>query len=55
MRRIVVVLAGVALSVAPSSGQSDGEAAPIYGVRISAGYRDWKMIAVTQLLVGKVD
>jgi len=39
-----------------ASGQSDGDSSPIYGVKIPAGYRDWKMIAVDQLLVpGKTD
>ena len=28
---------------------------PIYGVTIPPGYRDWKMIAVDQLVVGKLD
>ena len=52
MRRIVFVmvavtaLAGVVTYMAPASGQADGEAAPIYGVTIPAGYRDWKLIAV---------
>jgi Cytochrome P460 len=30
-------------------------ASPIYGVTIPAGYRDWKMIAVDQLVIGKLD
>jgi Cytochrome P460 len=62
MRRIVVVLiAGIALAsvvtyILPASGQAEGEASPIYGVTIPAGYRDWKLIAVAQLLVaGKTD
>src|SRR5271167_2804418 len=33
-------------STAPASGQADGEAAPIYGVKIPAGYRDWRLISV---------
>jgi len=46
MKRIVfvlvaiVALAGVVASLAPASGQSDGEAAPIVGVKIPPGYRD---------------
>ena len=54
MRRIVFVLvafaalAGVAAAVAPASGQSDGEAAPIFGVKIPAGYRDWRLISVAR-------
>jgi hypothetical protein len=30
-------------------------ASPIYGVTIPPGYRDWKLIAVDQLVVGKLD
>ena len=52
MRRIVFVLvavgalAGVVAYMAPASGQSDGEAAPIFGVKIPPGYRDWRLISV---------
>ena len=52
MRRIVFVLAavgalaGVVASMAPASGQSDGEAAPVFGVKIPPGYRDWRLISV---------
>jgi hypothetical protein len=31
---------------APISGQGAPEAAPIYGIKIPAGYRDWRLIAV---------
>jgi hypothetical protein len=30
-------------------------ASPIYGVTIPFGYRDWKLIAVNHLVIGKVD
>jgi Cytochrome P460 len=52
MRRIVFVLAavaalaGVVAYMAPASGQADGEAAPIFGVMIPPGYRDWRLISV---------
>ena len=52
MRRIVFVLvavgglAGVVAHMAPASGQADSEAAPIYGVKIPSGYRDWRLISV---------
>jgi hypothetical protein len=52
MRRIVfaliagTALAGVVASMPPASGQADGEAAPIFGVKIPAGYRDWRLISV---------
>jgi hypothetical protein len=31
---------------APASVQADGEAAPIFGVQIPTGYRDWRLISV---------
>src|ERR1700704_2763119 len=52
MRRIVfvlvavVALAGVVAYIAPASGQADEEAAPIFGVKIPPGYRDWRLISV---------
>src|SRR5215510_15698105 len=41
-----VALAGVVASMAPASGQADGEATPIFGVTIPPGYRDWRLISV---------
>jgi hypothetical protein len=55
MRRIVFaqvgvgVLAGAVAATAPVSGQSDGEAAPIYGIKYLKGYRDWQLISVKRL------
>ena len=51
----VVAVAAVVASSAPASGHTDDAASPIYGVTIPPGYRDWKMIAVTQLKTGNVD
>ena len=52
----VATMAGIVAFTARASGPADEEAAPIYGVKIPAGYRDWKLIAVDHLLVaGKVD
>ena len=52
----VATVAGVVAYMAPASGQSDGEAAPIYEIKIPVGYRDWELIAVNHLLVaGKAD
>ncbi len=54
MRRIlflpatIVALAGVVAYLAPASGQADGEAAPIFGVTIPPGYRDWRLISVAR-------
>ncbi len=42
----VVAMAGVAACLAPASGQADGETAPIFGVKIPPGYRDWRLISV---------
>ena len=52
MKRFVFVsvavagLAGTLAHLAPTSGQADGEAAPIYGIEIPAGYRDWTLVNV---------
>ena len=53
----VATVAGAVAFTAGASGRANEEAAaPIYGVKIPAGYRDWKLIAVAQLLVpGKAD
>jgi hypothetical protein len=47
-------LTGAAAYLAPVPGQADGEAAPIYGVKIPPGYRDWQLISVNHLAGGKV-
>jgi hypothetical protein len=52
MRRITLVLAAVAATTGmvtdmnPASGQGDGEAAPVFGVKIPPGYRDWRLISI---------
>jgi hypothetical protein len=51
----VAALIGSVVYTAPASGQSNGEAAPIYGVKIPSGYRNWQLIAVNHLIAGKVD
>jgi hypothetical protein len=45
----VVMVAGVSAFMTSASGHSEEEAAPIYGVRVPPGYRDWQLIAVKQL------
>src|SRR2546423_9391304 len=42
----VAALAGAVASMAPAPAQNDGEAAPIFGITIPPGYRDWKLISV---------
>ena len=55
MRRIgfaltaIAALGGAAAYLAPASGEGDAEAAPIYGIKIPAGYRDWRLISVNHL------
>ena len=52
----VAIVAGIFAYMPHASGQSGGDSSPIYGVKIPAGYRDWKVIAVANLLVpGKLD
>jgi Cytochrome P460 len=52
MKRIVALLiavgivAAVVASAAPASGGGDGEAVPIFGIKIYPGYRDWRFISV---------
>ena len=50
----VVALAGGIANIAPASGDADGEASPIYGVKIPAGYRDWRLISVNHLAGGSL-
>ena len=51
----VATVAGVVALTAPAFVHADEPASPtaspIYGVTIPAGYRDWKLIAVKQLLL----
>ena len=52
MKRIAFILiavatvAGIVAFTAHALGQADGEAAPIFGVKLPPGYRDWKLISV---------
>jgi len=42
----IAALCGVLLYVAHASEDSDGKAAPIFGIKIPPGYRDWPVISV---------
>ena len=42
----VATLAGIVVSTAPASGPSDEQTAPIFGIKMPPGYRDWKLISV---------
>lgn len=52
MKRIAFLLVAIAVvavavaSMAPASEGVDQQAAPIFGVRIPPGYRDWRLISV---------
>jgi hypothetical protein len=54
MKRALYVLvatatmAGLIAEIPPVSGQTDGEVAPISGIRIPPGYRDWRLISVAR-------
>ena len=45
----VTAVAGVAVYMESASGESNGDAAPIYGVKLPEGYRDWRLISVKRL------
>jgi len=55
MRQIALVVVAVAEVVAVAAymesapGQSNGNAVPIYGVKLPEGYRDWRLISVKRL------
>ena len=55
MKRIYFLLVAVAVAAsgvaftAPAIGHADEQAAPIYGVQIPSGYRDWPMISIAQV------
>jgi Cytochrome P460 len=43
------VLGGAPVYLGSASGQSAGDASPIYGITIPGGYRDWRLISVNHL------
>ena len=45
---MAAALTGLVAYMVPASGQGDGEAAPIYGIKIPPGYRDWRLISVAR-------
>jgi hypothetical protein len=42
----MVALSGAVALIAPASGHADREAAPIFGIKIPPGYRDWRLVSV---------
>jgi hypothetical protein len=47
-------LTAAAAYMTTASGQADEEAAPIYGIKIPKGFRDWQLISVNHLAGGNV-
>jgi hypothetical protein len=45
----LTVLVGTIAFMASTSGQTDGQMAPIYGVTLPSGYRDWALISVARV------
>jgi hypothetical protein len=47
---IVLATAVIMLTSTPATpGQPEGSAAPVYGVKIPSGYRDWRMISIASV------
>jgi len=42
----VATLAGMVAFTAPAPGAADQQAAPVFGIKIFPGYRDWRLISV---------
>lgn len=42
----VATVAAIVAATAPASGRDDGQATPIFGIKIFPGYRDWRLISV---------
>jgi hypothetical protein len=43
---VVAIVAGLPTSTSPVFGAADQESAPVFGIKIPPGYRDWKLISV---------
>jgi len=46
LKRMALVAGCVFASITATAGPAEDAASPIYGVKIPAGYRDWKLISV---------
>jgi Cytochrome P460 len=42
----ITTVTGVAVFIARASGRGEGEATPIFGIKIYPGYRDWRLVSV---------
>lgn len=45
----IAAAASVVTYILPATGQTDGDAVPIYGIKLPAGYRDWQMISIATI------
>jgi Cytochrome P460 len=48
-REGLAALAGTIAFIMSASGHADGEAAPIFGVKLPDGYRDWTLISIASV------
>jgi hypothetical protein len=47
VRLVVILAAALVVGVAaPTAGRADDEADPVFGIKMPAGYRDWRLISV---------
>jgi hypothetical protein len=46
---VVIAVTSVFFFMVPASGQTDGEATPIYGIKIPPGYREWTLISIARV------
>ncbi len=42
----IIALAGAAAYLAPAAGEDEGQVAPVFGIKLPDGYRDWRLISV---------
>jgi hypothetical protein len=41
-----IAMGGAVVYITPATGDADGDASPVFGVKLPPGYRDWKLISV---------
>src|SRR5215813_4315457 len=51
---VAAALTGFCSYWVPASGQAEKEVAPIYGIKIPEGYRNWQLISVNHLAGGNL-
>lgn len=43
---LVAALTGAVITLAPALGEEAGAAAPVFGIKLPEGYRDWRLVSV---------